>query len=108
MAQPKGRHAILVLGMHRSGTSALAGMLSLCGASLPATLMPPADYNPKGFFESLSIFRAHQQLLAELGSSWDDQSPLPKGWLDSTLGRQQRDSMAALVEKNLERATSLY
>ena len=99
MAQPKGRHAILVLGMHRSGTSALAGMLSLCGASLPATLMPPADYNPRGFFESLAIFRAHQQLLAEWESSWDDLSPLPEGWLDSSLGRQQRESMAALVEE---------
>jgi hypothetical protein len=99
MIAPETQQAILVLGMHRSGTSALAGMLSLCGASLPATLMPPADYNPKGFFESLAIFRAHQQLLTELGSSWDDLSPLPEGWLDSTLGRQQRDSMAALVEE---------
>ena len=99
MAQPRHRHAILVLGMHRSGTSALAGMLSLCGASLPATLMPPADYNPRGFFESLAIFRAHQQLLAEWDSSWDDLSPLPEGWLDSSLGRQQRESMASLVEK---------
>ena len=99
MTIPETRHAILVLGMHRSGTSALAGMLSLCGASLPATLMPPADYNPKGFFESLAIFRAHQKLLAEWDSSWDDLSPLPEGWLDSSLGRQQRESMAALVEE---------
>ena len=75
ITKPEPRRAILVLGMHRSGTSALAGVLSLCGASLPATLLPPADYNPKGFFESGAIVRAHQRLLAELEFSWDDSVP---------------------------------
>ena len=30
-----GRRALLVLGMHRSGTSALTRVMNLCGAALP-------------------------------------------------------------------------
>ena len=107
MIVPETRQAILVLGMHRSGTSALAGILSLCGASLPATLMPPADYNPKGFFESGAIFQAHQQLLAELGSSWDDQAPLPDGWVELPLGRRHIAEMATLMEAEFGSSTLL-
>ena len=49
MSPAKSRRALLVLGMHRSGTSALARVLSLRGASLPATLMAPNRGNPSGF-----------------------------------------------------------
>lgn len=44
--------AIIVLGMHRSGTSALAGALAKLGAGLPARLMSENQYNPKGYFET--------------------------------------------------------
>ena len=47
------REAILVLGMHRSGTSAVAEALSILGAQLPARLMPPQSDNPRGFFEPI-------------------------------------------------------
>ena len=41
--------AIVVLGMHRSGTSALAGTFSQLGLRLGDELMPAAgDANPKG------------------------------------------------------------
>lgn len=42
------RRAIIVLGMHRSGTSALTGMIHLLGAAVPADLLPPLDDNPQG------------------------------------------------------------
>ena len=43
---------LLVLGMHRSGTSALAGTFSQLGLRLGDELMPAtADANPKGYFE---------------------------------------------------------
>ena len=45
------RRAIIVLGMHRSGTSALAGVLGLLGARLPARQLPANFANPKGYFE---------------------------------------------------------
>lgn len=64
--------AIIIAGMHRSGTSALARVLSLVGAELPRTLMAPGSDNPKGFWESALIADVNDAVLAELGSSWDD------------------------------------
>ncbi len=42
---------LLVLGMHRSGTSALSAVLGLLGAELGDRLLGPAPDNPKGYFE---------------------------------------------------------
>ena len=96
---PRRRQAILILGVHRSGTSALTRVLSLCGASLPTTLMEAAEINPRGFFESEPIFRLHEEVLSDLGSSWHDLAPLPEGWLQSALIRSHIDAMATLVEE---------
>lgn len=64
--------AIVVAGMHRSGTSALARALALCGASLPRTLIPANAFNEDGHWESELIAEGNDDLLAELGSAWDD------------------------------------
>lgn len=77
------RTAILILGVHRSGTSALTRVLGLCGAALPRRPLPPAPDNPTGFWESDAIHRIHTELLDELGSSWHDISPLPESRLAS-------------------------
>lgn len=71
-----GRVAVIVLGMHRSGTSSLAGMLDGLGCRGPATPMPGTDANATGYFESLPVFRLNDSILAALGSRWDDWRPL--------------------------------
>ena len=67
--------AILVPGMHRSGTSALSGTLNLLGVTIPGERVPPADDNKKGFFENKRLVAFHDKLLEEFGSRWED--PLP-------------------------------
>ncbi len=63
---------LIVLGMHRAGTSALAGALPILGVDLGGPLMAPrAGENPRGYFEHLEVFSFHQRLLEELGVSWD-------------------------------------
>ncbi|MFM7228322.1 MAG: hypothetical protein ACKO2F_01625 [Cyanobacteriota bacterium] len=63
---------LLVLGMHRSGTSALAGLLAGDGLQLPAG-SPPADpFNPRGYWEPLQLLACHNALLEEAGGRWDD------------------------------------
>ena len=49
--------AVIVLGMHRSGTSALARVVNLLGVSLGRTddMMQPNEINPKGFWENQSL-----------------------------------------------------
>lgn len=81
--RPKtGRSAVIVLGMHRSGTSALAGVLSLLGCDTPATLLAPNQNNEKGYFESSKLYRLHTDLFASAATQWDDWLPMPAGWFD--------------------------
>jgi hypothetical protein len=90
------RQAILVLGMHRSGTSALGGVLSALGVAGPKTQASPNEWNPRGYFESQRIFTAHDELLASIGSCWDDWRQLDPQWLQAKAG-QQREAIKALL-----------
>lgn len=69
---PNSRTAILVLGMHRSGTSSVTGSLAILGATPPRTLMRPADDNPKGFWESEILSALNDRVLKACNSSWHD------------------------------------
>lgn len=66
------RTALIVLGMHRSGTSAMAGVLGRLGAALPKRLIPPSDANPKGYFGSLKVYGLNDTVLVSAGYSWAD------------------------------------
>lgn len=75
----RGRRVILVLGMHRSGTSLLAGLLYLSGINMGRKLLPPAFDNPKGFFESEALYLFNErELLPQLHSTWDSLLPLER------------------------------
>ena len=66
------RTALVVLGMHRSGTSALAGVLNLCGAHLPDKVKPgKIGVNPKGFFEAEAVLDLDVRLMRQLGGDWN-------------------------------------
>lgn len=73
---------MLVLGMHRSGTSALTRALSLYGCALPAELMGGSESNvlsnPIGHWESAPITHFNDQILDSVGSTWRDVNPLPQ------------------------------
>ncbi len=69
---PAGATAIVVLGMHRSGTSALSRVLGLCGAQLPRRLLAPhREVNPQGFWESEEIVNLDDRVLQQLGGAWN-------------------------------------
>jgi len=75
------RRAILVLGMHRSGTSALCGVFCGLGAAAPKkTLMGADPNNLKGFFEASSVVQAHDAFLMAAGSFWHDWQKFDLQW----------------------------
>lgn len=61
---------VLVLGMHRSGTSTLARGLRVLGVALGKNLLPAHPCNPKGFFEDAGLYALNKALLAQLGLTW--------------------------------------
>lgn len=76
-ARSRERVALLVLGMHRSGTSALTRTLNLLGADLPRNLYAARKDNPTGYWESADWIALHDEMLAASGRSWDSPLPLP-------------------------------
>lgn len=83
--------AILIIGMHRSGTSSITGSLAIHGAAPPRTLMKPAQDNPKGFWESEVLSAFNDKILNRAGSSWHD-------WRDLDLGNIGSDIEAFKAE----------
>jgi len=79
------RTAILILGMHRSGTSALTRMFSLVGCALSKTLIGSHEGNELGHWESHTIAAFDEELLGSAGSAWDDFQPVHPEWYRSPL-----------------------
>ncbi len=103
---PPARRAILVLGMHRSGTSAFSRVINLLGAAAPARPMPPGPDNPRGFWEPESVARLNDELLAAGHASWVDwtrfdPARLPTALLESTLPRMEAALRAEFGEAEL-------
>ncbi len=73
--------AVIVLGVHRSGTSALAGALAALGFHPGDRLLPAvAGVNNSGFFEDQRVVDLNDGLLAALDRSWSWPGPLPDDW----------------------------
>lgn len=69
---PGARRILVVLGMHRSGTSALTRGLQVLGVDLGQHLIGAVPgNNDKGFWEDADINAFDDALLRELGSGWD-------------------------------------
>ena len=93
--------AVIVLGMHRSGTSALAGLLHELGIAMGPSLMSGrADENEKGFWEHEKIVSIHDRLLAHFGSGWSDPVPLPQDWFTRDFSRQCQDEICRVLEED--------
>jgi hypothetical protein len=69
-------HVLLILSMHRSGTSALTRVFSLLGAELPKSMYGKTDGNQRGHWESDVLVSSHDALLKKMKSDWSDWRPL--------------------------------
>ena len=92
--------AIVVLGVHRSGTSALTRVLNLCGAALPKQIMPPAPDNETGFWEPAEIVAIHEELLVSAGSRWDDVLDFPQPWFTSDIAEYFKCRIINILREN--------
>lgn len=66
------RPIVVVLAMHRSGSSVLTRGLQALNVDLGDNLMPPVpNNNETGFWEDLDLNSINERLFGLLGSSWD-------------------------------------
>jgi hypothetical protein len=92
------RSAVMILGMHRSGTSALAGVMGHLGCDLPADLMEPKPMNAKGFYESNQISYLNDDILRAAGANWFTWREIDLDWLTRTEGAEFRDLAVTKVK----------
>lgn len=92
------RNIVLVLGMHRSGTSALARVLALAGCALPKTLFDAVEGdNDLGYWESRPLIEFHEGLFHRIGTSMLASAPIDPAWFSSRDARHAEDALLAIV-----------
>ncbi len=94
--------AICILGMHRSGTSAITRAINLLGVYLgeEKDIFPALDYNPEGIWERIDFNGLQERLLAAIKRAWDTGLPLPDRWQDAPEVRPFRDEIVSLIKAN--------
>jgi hypothetical protein len=70
-AELRDKGIVTVLGMHRSGTSAIAGMLADHGVEF-GPVSQKNRFNPRGNREIPELNRLHDRVLERSGGSWSD------------------------------------
>ncbi len=93
-------NCLLILGMHRSGTSVLSGCLHLLGADLGRNLMPTSEANQSGYFENQDLVLIHDILLRDLGCRWDMVGSLPKDWTQTQAAQDAREKIERVIERD--------
>ena len=94
------KRMLMILGMHRSGTSLLAGSCALLGADMGGKMMDARQDNVMGFWEHDEIVRIHDELLKKLGYAWDDVRALPEKWWTYEAIRPQRQALATVLRRD--------
>ncbi len=75
------------MGCHRSGTSAVTGLLKLYGVHLGTDLLLPGPDNPKGYFEHKKIVRLNDCFMDQLDIQW--WQPVPIDYLESIMKQDE-------------------
>lgn len=91
---------VLVLGMHRSGTSLLGGVLQRLGVALPGEVIPGDESNPEGYFEWREVVDLQERLLIDLERWWpsaEGTQALPDGWLQHPATQAVRQQLRQLL-----------
>ncbi|WP_146166209.1 sulfotransferase family protein [Trinickia symbiotica] len=100
---------IVVLGMHRSGTSVIIRAMNTMGAELGDNLgNAVAGENDKGFFEDLDIVDINEGLLAAADAKWHTLAPIDFSRIDlEKLNTLRAKAVSALRAKCCNRIFAL-
>ena len=74
---------VVVIGMHRSGTSAMTNAIRLLGCSIGDTgdFISPERWNPEGLWEHQRLIDRNNLILNLHGGTWFAPPRLPNGWM---------------------------
>jgi len=88
------KQVIVVLGMHRSGTSVVTRGLQVLGVDVGQNLLPPQPDNPKGFWEDANIVAFNDRVLSAFNMTWDSIGPIGENsWKYAELDSVRADAI---------------
>lgn len=108
MSSPAGPWVVIV-GMHRSGTSAVTGAIGALGFNIvsPDDRLSPHESNPE-HWESLSVLLHSDAVLSHFGGTWDAPPALPEGWHTTAGLPSLADAAQALATAYPEAGPSVW
>jgi hypothetical protein len=89
--------SIAVIGMHRSGTSAVARGLAALGVELGNNFLDAQPENPAGYWEDKGVVELDERVLKALRLKWDDAAPIdPRRFGGWRMWRLRREAIRYL------------
>lgn len=93
----KQKKVVIVLGMHRSGTSMVTGLLNQLGVYMGDDLLPADENNPLGYYEDAEFLGINKGILEHAGGSW--QNPPPPEKLTTVSGKHRLKMEQAITRR---------
>jgi hypothetical protein len=105
------RPIVVVLGMHRSGTSLLTHLLTLLGVDLGGDLLAANVHNEMGYWENESVYRTQNDLMNHIAKDWGDFGfayPFAIDWQRRPEFQTFQDTLVSIVRAELAKASGLW
>lgn len=103
----ESKRLIVVLGMHRSGSSAITKGLEVMGVNLGSHLMSADANNEKGYFEDIALNQINTEILEASGHSWNSLSLIKDNDLLSDKFTGLKDRATEILKEKLAGAEIL-
>ncbi len=100
---------VVILGMHRSGTSLIANFMHAIGVDIGQDMAPADEWNAAGYWESRTIFQIHETILEELNCTW--KTPplhLPANWRRNSNIQQLKSGLLEFVRSECDRTDKMW
>lgn len=91
---------MLVLGMHRSGTTALARVIAASGFDPGTRVVEGSLGNQQGHWEDAFAVELHERLLSEFGAAWNEPAAIPHHWTDAPAAQHARAAIRAYLRQD--------
>jgi tetratricopeptide (TPR) repeat protein len=109
--KPAKRPLVVVVGMHRAGTSLCTEIVQSLGVELGDRLMPPTVYNLSGYHEHVPIVECHEQLLASTNYVWSTsilQHPRSRDFWSSETTSSIKRQLAQIVSEQAKHSAGCW
>ena len=106
----RARQIIVVLGIHRSGTSLCMNILNQLGVCISHDLLAGDLSNEGGYFESREILALNEGILQTIHASWHTifSAALPENWHASPALTPWKDRLASLLRRQVESSAGVW